>query len=204
MLEEDLPNMEFDQIKHIVSVLRNSAFGAYSLLENLLEWSRMKRGITNFSPEQFLLQSNIEVSLQSVMELARKKWIEVSINIPEELQAFADPNMLGSIIRNLTTNAIKFTPKYGTVLISAQVNDDQNIEISVKDSGIGMNQNILSKLFSNDELTNRRGTDGESSSGLGLIICKDFVEKHGGKIWAKSEVGKGSTLYFTLPHPMNV
>ena len=204
MLEEDLPNMEFDQIKHIVSVLRNSAFGAYSLLENLLEWSRMKRGITNFSPEQFLLQSNIEVSLQSVMELARKKWIEVSINIPEELQAFADPNMLGSIIRNLTTNAIKFTPKYGTVLISAQVNDDQNIEISVKDSGIGMNQNILSKLFSNDELANRRGTDGESSSGLGLIICKDFVEKHGGKIWAKSEVGKGSTLYFTLPHPMNV
>jgi signal transduction histidine kinase len=153
----------------------------------------------SFQPEFFILKYKIEESLQSVMELAAKKWIEVSMNVPEDLQVLADQNMLGSIIRNLTTNAIKFTPKYGTVLLSAQINDDQNIEISVKDSGIGMNQNILDKLFSNDELTNRRGTDGESSSGLGLIICKEFVEKHGGRIWAKSEVGKGSTFYLTLP-----
>ena len=146
----------------------------------------------------------MEESLQSVMELATKKWIEVSMNVPEDLQVLADQNMLGSIIRNLTTNAIKFTPKYGTVLFSAQVNDDQNIEISIKDSGIGMNQNILNKLFSNDEHTNRKGTEGEASSGLGLIICKEFVEKHGGRIWAESEVGRGSTFYFTLPQYMKV
>jgi len=106
---------------------------------------------------------------------------------------------LSSIIRNLTTNAIKFTPKYGTVLISAKVHDDQNIEISIKDTGIGMNQNILNKLFSHDEDTNRKGTEGELSSGLGLIICKEFIEKHGGRIWAESTDGKGSTFYFTLP-----
>jgi PAS domain S-box-containing protein len=200
MLDDDLPTMEFDQIKRIASVLRNSAFSAYILLENLLEWSRMKRGITNFNPEAFKLRSKIEESLQSVKELATKKWIEVSINVPEDLQVLADQNMLGSIIRNLTTNAIKFTPKYGTVLLSARIDDDQNIEISVKDTGIGMNQNILNRLFSNDERTNRKGTDGESSSGLGLIICKEFVEKHGGRIWAKSEVGKGSTFYFMLPN----
>jgi len=204
MLDEDLPTMEFDQIKHIASVLRNSAFSAYSLLENLLEWSRMKRGMTSYNPETFKLRSKIEESLKSVIELSRKKWIEISVDVPVDLQVLADQNMLGSIIRNLASNAIKFTPKYGTVLVSAQINDDQNIEISVKDSGIGMNQNILNKLFSNDEHTNRKGTEGEASSGLGLIICKEFVEKHGGRIWAESEVGRGSTFYFTLPQYMKV
>jgi len=204
MLDEDLPAMEFDQIKRISSILRNSAFNAYSLLENLLEWSRMKRGITTYDPEIFSLRSKIEESLQSIIELARKKWIEVCVSIPEDLRILADQNMLGSIIRNLASNAIKFTPKYGTVLFSAKVNDDQNIEISVKDTGIGMNQKILDKLFSHDEQTNRRGTEGEASSGLGLIICKEFVEKHGGKIWAESKEGKGSTFYITLPQYIKV
>jgi PAS domain S-box-containing protein len=164
MLEEDLPIMKFDQIKHISSVLRNSAFNAYSLLENLLEWSRIKRGHTSYNPQTFSLISQIEESLKSVIELARKKWIDISVVVPEDLQVLADQNMLGSIIRNLASNAIKFTPKFGTVMFSARINDDQNIEISVKDSGIGMNKSILEKLFSIDHSSNRRGTDGESSS----------------------------------------
>ena len=164
----------------------------------------MKRGITTYDPEIFSLRSKIEESLQSIIELARKKWIEVCVSIPEDLRILADQNMLGSIIRNLASNAIKFTPKYGTVLFSAKVNDDQNIEISVKDTGIGMNQKILDKLFSHDEQTNRKGTEGEASSGLGLIICKEFVEKHGGKIWAESKEGKGSTFYITLPQYIKV
>lgn len=199
ILEEDLPTMEFDQIKRISSVLRNSAFSAFSLLENLLEWSLMKRGSTNYKPEAFLLRPKIEESLRSVVELARKKWIDFNVNIPEDLLVMADQNMMGSIIRNLASNAIKFTPKYGDIWFSARINDDQNIEISVKDSGIGMNQKIMDNLFCNDEHINRKGTEGEISSGLGLIICKEFVVKHGGLIWAESEEGKGSTFYFTLP-----
>ena len=107
--------------------------------------------------------------------------------------------MMGSMIRNLFSNAIKFTPQNGKVFLLAHATGDQNIEISVKDSGIGMNKSMRDKLFNIDRKNNRKGTDGESSSGLGLIICKELVEKHGGKIRVKSKVGKGSTFYLTLP-----
>jgi len=199
LLDEDLPSMELDKTKKLVSILRGSVLSVYNLLENLLEWSRIKRGITSFDPELFLLTTKIDEFLQPVLESANKKLIEISYNIPDDLAVFADLNMMGSIIRNLTSNAIKFTPQNGKVFLSAQVSGGQNIEISVKDSGIGMNKSILDKLFLIDRNNNRRGTDGESSSGLGLIICKEFVEKHGGSIWAKSPEGKGSTFYFTLP-----
>jgi len=133
------------------------------------------------------------------LETAHKKSIEISYSIPDDLAIFADLNMMGSIIRNLTSNAVKFTPRNGSVFLSAQITGNKSIEISVRDSGIGMKKSILNKLFNFDKNNNRRGTDGESSSGLGLIICKEFVEKHGGRIWVKSLDGKGSTFYLTLP-----
>jgi len=136
--------------------------------------------------------------------LANKKKIEISYSVPDELVVFADQNMLASIIRNLASNAIKFTPQNGKVILSAQATVDLNIEISVKDSGIGMNKGILDKLFNIDRKKNRKGTDGEYSSGLGLIICKELVEKHSGNIRVKSQVGKGSTFYLTLPQYVKV
>ncbi|MEI7501616.1 MAG: ATP-binding protein, partial [Bacteroidota bacterium] len=107
--------------------------------------------------------------------------------------------MVESLIRNLISNAVKFTPKGGRITVSANKIEGNFIEIAVRDTGIGMKKELMSKLFKLDEHTGRKGTEGESSSGLGLIICKDFVEKHGGKIWAESEEGKGSTFYFTIP-----
>lgn len=199
VLYEDLSNMKPDETQRIASALRDSAHSVYDLLENLLEWSRIKRGITSFDPESFLLASQIDEFIQPILESANKKLIEISYSVPKDLVVFADLNMMGSILRNLTSNAVKFTPKNGKVFLSAQFTGDQNIEISVKDSGIGMNKSILNKLFNIDRNNNRRGTDGESSSGLGLIICKEFVEKHGGRIWAESLEGKGSTFYLTLP-----
>ena len=100
---------------------------------------------------------------------------------------------------NLVFNAVKFTPKGGSVTIVAKPISDGWVEVSIKDTGIGMNKSIVDNLFRLDEQTNRKGTEGEPSSGLGLIICKDFIEKHGGKLWVESEVDRGSTFSFTLP-----
>lgn len=200
MLDDDLTNMNLDEIQSLASALKGSALSVYNLLENLLEWSRIKRGAISFNPESFLLSTKIDEFLQPVLETAYKKSIEISYSIPDDLVVFADLNMMGSIIRNLTSNAVKFTQKNGSVFLSAQITGDKSIEISVRDSGIGMKKSILNKLFNFDKNNNRRGTDGESSSGLGLIICKEFVEKHGGRIWAKSMKEKGSTFYLILPH----
>lgn len=199
LLDDDLPNMKPDEAHRMVSSLKRSALSVYNLLENLLEWSRITRGNTSFDPESIILQTKIDEFLQPVLESANKKRIEISYIVPDELVVFADLHMMGSIIRNLASNAVKFTPKNGKVILVAHAIGDQSIEISIKDTGIGMNKSILKKLFNIDRNNNRRGTDGESSSGLGLIICKEFVEKHGGRIWAESEEGKGSTFYFTLP-----
>ena len=200
VLDEGLPGMELDEAQKMISILRGTALSAYNLLENLLEWSRIKRGNTSFDPGPFLLSTKIDEFLQPVFEPANKKSIEISYSVPDGLVVFADLNMMGSIIRNLTSNAVKFTPRNGKVFLSAKVTEDQSIEISVKDSGIGMNKSILGKLFNIDRNNNRRGTDGESSSGLGLIICKEFAEKHDGTIRAESMERKGSTFYLTLPY----
>ena len=198
MMVDDLDNMNLKEIQFMAGELKKSANNLYNLLENLLEWSRIERGITGFDPKTFLLMPKITDSLQSVLESSNKKGIEISLNIPEDMEVFADENMLKSTIRNLTTNAVKFTPKGGKVAISATP-DDNFVEISIKDNGIGMKKDRLDKLFKLTEQTSRPGTEGEPSSGLGLILCKDFVEKHGGKIWVESEEGKGSVFKFTVP-----
>jgi len=134
-----------------------------------------------------------------ILEAAKGKEIAISYDIPEDLSVFADRNMLESIIRNLSSNAVKFTPKGGSVYVSAKSMPDNSVEISIKDTGIGMGKDITDNLFRLDIDTSRKGTEDELSTGLGLIICKDFIEKHGGKLRVESEEGKGSTFYFTIP-----
>ena len=199
LLDEEFQNLSPDDIPKMVSGLRGTTLSVYNLLENLLEWSLINKGNAGFNPKLFILQTKMDEFLHPVLELANQKQIEINYCVPNDLEVYADWNMLGSIIRNLASNAIKFTPKNGNIVLSAYANGDQSIEISIKDTGIGMNKSMLDNLFNIDRKNNRRGTDGESSSGLGLIICKEFVEKHGGKIRVESKVGKGSTFYFTLP-----
>jgi len=198
-MAEEHDTMPIKDLQKITHSMRNSATNLFQLLENLLDWSRFQRGLLNFDRELLLLNTKITESIQLALDSANKKGVKIDMSIPEDMLIFADGNMLGSIVRNLTSNAIKFTPKGGTVLIEACLVQGNATEISVKDTGIGMNKNLLEHLFLLNEKTNRRGTEGEPSTGLGLIICKDFVEKHGGKIWAKSEEGKGSTFKFILP-----
>jgi len=199
IMAEGLPRMTLDEIQQIAVVMRNSAANLFHLLGNLLEWSRMQRGITTFLPNSVSLISKINENMVLTLEEANKKEITVNYNVPDDLEVFADSEMLGGIIRNLMTNAVKFTPRGGSISVSAKAVSDNSVHVSITDTGIGMSHKMIGNLFHLDIDTNRKGTEGESSTGLGLMICKDFIEKNGGKLWIESEEGKGSTFGFTLP-----
>jgi len=194
LMVEGFSTMEHLDIQKMAGQMRDSAGNLFSLLENLLRWSRMQRGLDMFVPESHVLMPKIIESLILVMEGASKKEIKVNFDIPENLVVFADGNMLDVIIRNLVSNAVKFTPIGGSITISAKQYSNKSILISIKDTGIGMSKTMIENLFRLDANTSRRGTEGELSTGLGLILCKDFVEKHGGALRVESEEGKGSTF----------
>ncbi len=199
IMAEQLNDLSLNDISKIATNLKSSATNLYSLLQNLLEWSCLQRGITDFNPVPIKLLSKINESLLSVKESANKKRITVTVNVPESFVVSADGNMIASTVRNLVSNAVKFTPKGGSVSISAIPSAGGLVEISIRDSGIGMSKDILENLFSIGNITNRKGTENELSTGLGLVLCKDFIEKHGGKLTVESQEDKGSTFSFTLP-----
>ena len=199
VMAEDLPSLTMSEIQEIASSMSKSAANLYRLLENLLQWSQIQQGSIPFNPVVIHLGRIVEESIEMIMESAKVKNIDLTIDITDHLEVFADVNLLQTIIRNLVSNAVKFTPSKGKVNLSAKLNGDEKIEIAIQDTGIGMNQAIVDHVFSLDGRTNRKGTDGEPSTGLGLILSREFVEKHGGKIWLKSAEGSGSTFYFTIP-----
>ncbi len=180
-------------------LLYKTTSSTFALLENLLEWSTLQQGISKLKVETISLPEFIENLNESASEMASKKSVKLTARIPEKATLQADPNMLHSILRNLITNAIKFTEPGGTVALVTQKQADDSFLFIVKDSGIGMPESIIQNLFRIDANVNRPGTNGEPSTGLGLILCKEFVEKHGGKIWVESEENKGSSFYFTIP-----
>ena len=199
ILTEEIQNMDLEEIKDITMSMKTSASNIYGLLENLLEWSRLRRGAMDFVPENLNLKKKIEASIDVLSESAREKGIGLTISVPCELEIRADIHMFDTIIRNLISNAIKFTISGGKVIVTANYNGDHYIVVKINDSGIGMAPELRNKLFQIDEKTSRPGTEGETSTGLGLLLCKEFIEKHGGKIWVESSVGQGSTFSFSLP-----
>jgi PAS domain S-box-containing protein len=198
-LTEELDKISSVQLREIVTAMHTSAGKVTDLLNDLLEWSQLQRGITVFNPSVLSIKSIADECVSLMAEQAKAKDIEVINEIPAEMQATTDLHMLRLVLRNLLSNAVKFTPKAGRITISASFENKHFARISINDSGIGMNQNLVSKLFKVNEKTGRKGTEGESSSGLGLILCAEFIAKQNGKIWAESEEGKGSTFYFTVP-----
>jgi PAS domain S-box-containing protein len=195
MMQE--PDINLEEMRQIGSMLNTSANNVYRLLENLLTWARIQRGAIEFNPVVHNLSSTAMQSINILSETAKQKEIDIIESIPKHLEAFADSSMLDTIFRNLITNSIKFTKRGGKITVSAKENDIEII-IQVQDTGIGMNEKILEGLFKMDQKIARPGTERETSTGLGLLLCKEFVELHKGKIWATSEVDKGSSFYFTL------
>ena len=198
ILEEQLSDLSKEEILDFSTSMRISATKLFTLLENLLEWARIQQGLIPFTPETVQLLAVVNESIGMIKESASLKQIEIIYDIPDEITVVTDTNILQTILRNLVSNAVKFTSKNGSIIISVLPQNDGSMVISIKDTGIGMSQHIMDNLFRIDVNTSRKGTDGETSTGLGLIICKDFIEKHGGKLWVESEVGKGSSFNFTL------
>ena len=199
IITEEVQNMSIEEIKDITLSMTQSATGIYSLLENLLEWSRLQRGVMNFIPEKLNIKSRLDVCISVLSESAKKKGIVIESSVNENMEINADKHMFDTIVRNLISNALKFTKTGGIVSISASYEKDNFTEIKISDSGIGMTPELINKLFRIDEKTSRPGTDGEPSTGLGLLLCKEFIEKHGGKIRVESEVGKGTIFAIILP-----
>lgn len=174
--------------------MHKSATGLYGLLENLLQWSRSKMNLIHFEPTEVRLVNEVEEVTNLLSESAERKNILIMCKIHPDLIMNADVNSLHTIIRNLISNSIKFTPKGGNIIINACRWGINKVEISVTDDGIGMNRKMISLLFSLEGHTNRPGTEGEPSTGLGLLLCKELVEKHGGSISVESQVNKGTTF----------
>lgn len=169
----------------------------YKLLENLLEWANVQTGAIEFKPTKLKLDILVFNGISQLASMARAKSITLEYDIPDSLLVYADLNMLNTIIRNLLTNAIKFTNPEGQITITA-FSMKNKIEIRICDNGVGMTADKKNMLFEINEKISTKGTAQESGSGLGLLLCKEFVNKHGGEIWVESELGKGTTFIFTL------
>jgi len=191
---------EFDTHETLkyLNIIDNSSKHAFLLLENLLLWARTQTGTIDFYPEVIELRDIIMDVIVLIANQANKKNISVSSSLQDHCTVIADKNMIESILRNLLTNAIKFTPNNGNIDVST-VKENNQVEISIKDTGVGINKEDLEYIFRIDRKSTTLGTEKEKGTGLGLILCKEFVEKHGGKIWAESEFGGGSTFKFTIP-----
>lgn len=170
----------------------------YMLFENLLLWTRSQSGKLKADPRDLNLEDITEREVSSIEQGAGNKGITIERNINESLMVYADENMLRTVLRNLITNAVKFTNKGGTITISAEEHENQ-IRIIVKDTGIGMSDEKLKDLFSQNDKVLQKGTDEESGSGLGLALCKEFTEQMGGYIHAESKEGEGSEFFVILP-----
>ncbi len=199
IFSEGLSDMKQEEAQELANALKDSANSVYHLMENLLEWARMQRGLIEFQPVTVPLLGVIKRSVDSLYEQARHKNQTVTIEIPEEIFVNVDLTMLESTLRNLISNAIKFSYRDGQIMISARVHDGTFIETIITDHGLGMSPGLLDTLFRIDSRSGRLGTEGEPSTGLGLLLCREFIEKNGGKLSAESIEGEGSTFRFTLP-----
>ncbi|MCX8055233.1 MAG: ATP-binding protein [Ignavibacteria bacterium] len=192
--------MKPDELKNMLTVMYDTTKRTYEMLENLLTWARAQMRKIEYLPFVQPLFGVVERNVKLFQQSATNKGININNLVPGELVAYFDTNLVDTIIRNLLSNAIKFTPQYGTVLIGADENFDENyIVVFVKDSGVGISKERLDKLFEMSMARSTQGTSGERGSGLGLLLCKEFVDMSGGQIWAESEPNNGTVIYFTLP-----
>ncbi|MFO7368881.1 MAG: two-component regulator propeller domain-containing protein [Bacteroidales bacterium] len=197
LLKEDYDEMDNQQQKNVLDLIDVSSQTAFNLLENLLQWARTQTNKIAFQPENFDLSETATEAIELHSALAIKKGITLKNEISQETLVYGDKNMINAVLRNLISNAIKFSHPEGRIVVSANKTGDA-FEIAVADDGIGMDQECLSKLFRADTFFSSTGTCGESGTGLGLILCKEFVERNNGRIKAKSKEGAGTTLSFTL------
>lgn len=197
-LAQEIEDLSKEEIKSYAASINTSAVNIFKLLSNLLEWSILQTTGKKYHPENFNLNSLIKENLLLFEIIALDKNIKLHSDIKNDVILHADKNMTESIIRNLISNALKFTHEKGTISITAEIKNEF-AEICVCDTGIGMTDKEIEKLFLLSHEMSREGTKKEKGTGLGLLLCKEFVTKNGGKIWAESDKLGGSKFIFTLP-----
>ncbi len=199
ILTEELGEIHNPRLYKMAENLNQSAIKVFQLLENLLQWCQLQENILNTEPANISLSTLIKNILPAMQDIAARKEIKINSDLGDSLYVYADKRMLSSVLTNLLWNALKFTPKKGSIQISATRISDNMTAIQVKDSGIGMCAKMVGNLFEFHASNNRPGIEGEPSSGLGLMICKEFTEQNGGRISVESEEGKGSIFTVTVP-----
>lgn len=199
LLTSDYDSFDDTNRKKFISEIDQSSKTTYSLLENLLTWARSQQGKIKITKEKLNLKKLINLSFEPYTPNSRKKNIEIINKVPEKICIDSDKYTMMTAIGNLINNAIKFTPEGGQITIDT-ISDSNRIEIIIKDSGVGMSQEQIQKLFRIDESFSTYGTDNEKGTGLGLILCQEFIEKNGGNIKVESIIGKGSKFIISLPN----
>lgn len=197
-LHTNLSDLSFEELSYYISLITQTSRGLYDLLEELLLWAGLQTGRYDFSPRVINLAEVFD-SVKDLMETsAAQKSIVLKIELNKNISVLADRNMLQTILRNLLSNAIKFTPNEGLVTLAG---DESNghAQISVADTGVGISESVLTDLFNLNSQLTTRGTGGEAGSGLGLVLCREMVERNNGKIWVESTAGKGSKFTISLP-----
>ncbi|MCK9303982.1 MAG: HAMP domain-containing histidine kinase [Bacteroidales bacterium] len=198
ILLENLRIYDIDQVEELIKLIHKASQQTFNLLEDLLLWSKSQAGKLPFEPQKIVFEVICAEVISSLIDTARTKNILINFSEEETTTFSADPNMLKTVLRNLLSNAIKFTNQNGFISVYTE-KSGTDITITISDNGVGIEKEDIAKLWDVSHNFTTKGTAGEKGTGLGLALCREFVEKHGGRIWAESEPGKGSDFKFTMP-----
>jgi signal transduction histidine kinase len=198
LLYNNIDQMSVENIRKLAIILNDSAKGGYSILQNLLDWSRSQTGLLVFNPQDTNLKIIIDENIENLQLQTTIKGISLTSDLTDNLFIFSDRNMINTVLRNLLSNAIKYTHINGKVVVGV-LQSSKEIIVWVKDTGTGMTKEKVDSLFRLENSLSTPGTEKEQGTGLGLKLCKEFTEKMGGRIWVESDEGQGSEFNFTIP-----
>jgi len=198
MLPKRIQSMSVAELQELANVLNQTANQSNKLLENLLQWARLHTGRVVFNPEKLNLKEIVYENVEMIKSQLAEKKLSLNIEIPDDILIMADKNMLGAVVRNLIENSVKFTHEDGSISFSASL-ENGLVKVKVSDNGVGISSNDIEKLFKIDVHHSTEGTAKEKGTGFGLILCKEYIEKHGGSISVESQQGRGTTFFITIP-----
>ena len=197
MMIEDYEDFSDEEKIGYLKEMEKTSRSSYELLDNLLQWSRSQTGRIKYDPQKINFNTLLNKNVDLICKNSEMKDISIKVETDDPLYILADEDMITTVVRNLLTNALKFTERGGEIRIGAKEEDGYYC-MYVADNGIGMSQDKVENIFLMDNINTSDGTEGEKGSGLGLVLCKEFIEKHQGKMWIESKEGKGTTFYYTL------
>jgi len=198
MVDDDYDALEPKVIRDYLTLSRKASDQLQQLLDNLLTWSTMRTEGLPYTPRTIDLATIVSDTVEVLLPTFKEKWLALKSSLSDGQFVFADEEMVGIVVRNLLVNAVMFTDKGGKISISGS-SDDKYCTVSVTDTGRGLGKDEIANLFQIDKRTKRKGTNGEMGTGMGLILCRELLEKNGGMIWLESEPEKGTTVFFKLP-----